>query len=131
MPQETATSATLVAQAAQVTGTQKQNYDGTTEQESQTAIPISDPLQVQTQGGIATTRRKQIQKQCLAASVCLQFCFLSVFLFLLIESAYVCRLLSPAVVPEYVPFNGVSVGLAGFGAYTCVHRTYDEHGDHA
>ncbi|KAH7937429.1 hypothetical protein HPB49_012186 [Dermacentor silvarum] len=46
MPQETATSATLVAQAAQGTGTQKQHHDGTVEQVSHTAIPISDPLQV-------------------------------------------------------------------------------------
>ncbi|XP_070382512.1 adhesion G protein-coupled receptor B2-like [Dermacentor albipictus] len=65
---------------------------------------------------VTTTAEPQLsEKQCLAASVCLQFFFLSVFLFLLIESAYVCRLLSPSVVPEYVPFNGASVSLAGFG----------------
>ncbi|KAH7946038.1 hypothetical protein HPB49_019509 [Dermacentor silvarum] len=34
-----------------------------TEEGSQTAIPISDPLQVQTQGGIATTMRQQIRSE--------------------------------------------------------------------
>ncbi|KAH8035419.1 hypothetical protein HPB51_005143 [Rhipicephalus microplus] len=53
------------------------------------------------------------QRQCLVTSVCLQYFFLSVFLFLLLESAYVCRLLCPTLVP--VTFNGFSVGLAGFG----------------
>ncbi|XP_049513969.1 uncharacterized protein LOC125941082 [Dermacentor silvarum] len=61
MPQEIATSAMLVAQATQGTGTQRQHHDGTTKQRSQTAIPISDPLQVQTQGGITTTKQQQIQ----------------------------------------------------------------------
>ncbi|KAH7960512.1 hypothetical protein HPB49_020737 [Dermacentor silvarum] len=53
--------ATLVAQAAQGTDTQRQDHDGTTKQGSPTAIVISDPLLVHTQGDIATTRRQQIQ----------------------------------------------------------------------
>ncbi|XP_077500593.1 adhesion G-protein coupled receptor D1-like [Amblyomma americanum] len=65
---------------------------------------------------ITTDQPQQLtERQCLAAAVCLQFFFLSAFLFLMLESAYVCRLLAPALVPHHAPFTGASVAIAGFG----------------
>ncbi|XP_077549011.1 adhesion G-protein coupled receptor D1-like [Haemaphysalis longicornis] len=54
------------------------------------------------------------EKQCLAAAVCLQFFFLSAFFFLLLESAYMCKLLAPWALPDCLPFSATSVGVAGW-----------------
>lgn len=50
----------------------------------------------------------------MVAAVCLQFFFLSTFLFLMLESAYMAKLLV-GMFPESLPFNSASVSGAGWG----------------
>ncbi|CAN8027907.1 unnamed protein product [Ixodes persulcatus] len=61
-----------------------------------------------------TDQRQLTEKQCMVAAVCLQFFFLSSFLFLMLESAYMAKLLV-GMFPESLPFNNVSVSVAGWG----------------
>ncbi|XP_040067533.1 uncharacterized protein LOC115326177 [Ixodes scapularis] len=61
-----------------------------------------------------TDQRQLTEKQCMVAAVCLQFFFLSTFLFLMLESAYMAKLLV-GMFPESLPFNSASVSGAGWG----------------
>ncbi|XP_064479413.1 adhesion G-protein coupled receptor G6-like isoform X2 [Ornithodoros turicata] len=54
------------------------------------------------------------QKQCLTVSVCLQYFFLCLFLFQLLEALYMVRLLGSCV-PEGLPFSWITVLVAGWG----------------